>query len=543
MAIFKFVLRYLLRHKMIVLIYLIFSLLYWLVSISFPVLTGIYIDELLDTYSLHTIKVFTQIILIAGAVKILSTFIKKYYLSKVGVKATTELNFEVLRHISELPILHYNNTDKGYLNHRIANDSTVVVNFVLSNLFELIINGLTILVAFYISLNLNVKLTIILVPMIPLYLIIYLLFKSALYNRGFKYRENQNNLFSEMNKYLYNIKFNKTNATFTEAYNKLTSNFTIMYDSFLSYTKLSLSFTNSGSVISVISQIIIFYFGGMEIINGNLTIGEFTIINSFFSMIINSIKYLIGFGQNYQNALVSYKRIKQILEKDPDINEKEIVSNIETIQLNNVTFSYGDKKNIIKNFNYKFKKGKVYCICGENGSGKSTFIDLITGILTNYYSGNIYYNLKEIKKLDMYYTRKKQIGVIAQNPKLVTGTLFENVTYGFSDHKKNIEHMLTKVGLSKSWKLDDCIYENSENISGGERYKIALTRALLKEPQVLLMDEPTAALDSNSVEKFKKLITDIKKRKMIFIITHDQQLFNIADEIININDLTEKVST
>ena len=318
-----------------------------------------------------------------------------------------------------------------------------------------------------------------------------------------------------------------------------------MFNSLLRYTKVSYLFNSSNSMVTTIARVIIFFVGGMEIINGNLTIGDFTIISSYFTMMIGSVGYFLNLGKSYQDALVSYDRLRQILDEPQEINGTIRLESIETIELINVSFAYDNSKKIIHDFNYEFEKGKIYCIVGDNGTGKSTLINVILGILVNYYSGEIRYNSIEVKELDMYYIRRKIIGVTEQEPKLVNDTIINNLIYGVEIYDyKTIDKLLKdlNVNIDKFHEgLNTKLNEASSNISGGEKLKIAIARTFLKDPDVIVLDEPTSALDVVSIEKLKSMLTALKKEKIILIVTHNQEFLNIADEVIDLNRIFKEV--
>lgn len=253
----------------------------------------------------------------------------------------------------------------------------------------------------------------------------------------------------------------------------------------------------------------------------------------------------MNLGKSYQDALISYDRLEQILNEQKEMNGKIQINTIDSIELNNVSFSYDSYKNIINKFNYKFEKGKIYCIAGENGSGKSTLINLILGIFNDYYNGEIFYNSTEIKKLDMYYVRRKIIAICEQEPKLLNDSILNNITYGIDiyDYDEIID-LANKLNLHVqkfSQGLDTNIYEAAKNISGGEKLKISLIRTFLKKSDVIILDEPTSALDFNTIQKLGSFIQSIKKDKIIIIVTHNEEFLNIADDILHLNRTAENV--
>lgn len=262
-------------------------------------------------------------------------------------------------------------------------------------------------------------------------------------------------------------------------------------------------------------------------------------------MIMGCISYFLNLGKSYQDALVSYNRLEEILKKSKEINGKEFMDGIDTIELKNVSFSYDNEKVIIDHFNYKFEKGNIYCIVGQNGNGKSTLINLILGLFNNYYTGEIYYNSLELKQLDMYRMRKRIIGISEQEPKLINNTIESNVTYGidiynYDDIRKLLENLNLSIDkFSKG--LDTNINEDSNNISGGEKLKISLARTFLKDPDLIILDEPTSALDVDSIEKLKYILNRIKNKKIILIISHNKNILDISDEIVDLNVKVSKV--
>lgn len=539
MKIFKFVKEYIFKYKIQLFIFLIFSIISWIISIGLPYITGNYIDSLMNFQNRQTIIDFTIKILLMGIINIISSFVVSYSYVKVQTKSAIELNFKALEHISKMPILYFKNLDSAYLNQRINSDSNTLISFVLSNFLDILIRALTLIIVFYISFKINRKLTMILIPLIPLYLAIYFIFKKPLFKSGYELKEKQNKFFSKMNEQLYNINLIKLNSTFEESQKQLRTSFSTMFESLLKYTRISYIFSSSDSMTMIISQIIIFFFGGMEIINENLTIGQFTIIISYFSMIMGCISYYLNLGKSYQDALVSYNRLEEILNETKEINGDKRINSIDTIVLKEVCFSYDDTNNIIDNFNYTFKKGNIYGIIGQNGTGKSTFINLILGLFNNYYKGKIYYNSIELKKLDMYHIRKRIIGISEQEPALINDTIGKNVTYGIDIYNyDDIEEVLKSLNLDINKfqnGLNTNIYEAANNISGGEKLKISLARTFLKNPDMIILDEPTSALDVNSIEKLEFILKEIKKDKIIIIVTHNRDILDILDEIIDLN--------
>ena len=234
---------------------------------------------------------------------------------------------------------------------------------------------------------------------------------------------------------------------------------------------------------------------------------------------------------------MSYTRIKKILEISVSKNGNYQPTYVEEINIKNLVFSYGEKA-ILHKINFVFKKGKIYSIVGANGSGKSTLINIITGIYDGDFMSSVFLNGVEMRNVDLQYYRKKLLAVVEQETVLIEDTFLTNILLddeGITDFKY-ID------GLTKAFKLDtildnSCeneydfmINESSNNLSGGEKQKIAIIRALVKGASIMLFDEPTSALDSESKRVFYEILQTIKKEKIIVIITHDEYLESIADK-------------
>ena len=230
-------------------------------------------------------------------------------------------------------------------------------------------------------------------------------------------------------------------------------------------------------------------------------------------------------------------------------NKKDKLKVINEINVNNISYKYPGRDNFIfKNLNIRIKKGDIIGIKGESGSGKSTFIDLILGLLQPY-SGDIYVNNLDIQYLKNNYWSK--VSTVSQQINLIHGTLKENLTFGdLSINDQDIYDIIKKVNLSQmlsSFKngLDEVVYENSSNISGGQKQRIAIARALLRNPQLLILDEATSSLDESNEIQFINVIKEIKLKNpslTVLIVSHTKAILEIADFVYNIEKSNFKLT-
>ena len=293
-------------------------------------------------------------------------------------------------------------------------------------------------------------------------------------------------------------------------------------------------------MVSTIAMILLYIIGGVAIIEGKLTVGYFTIITSLFNSMVSSAKYFLELGQNYQNSL---NRIMELLDIPQQKEGDIILRDIEKIEFKDITFSHGERK-IFNKFSYEFHNGNIYCILGENGIGKSTFIDLLLGLYLDEYIGGIYINDCELHQLNLEELRRKKIGVCEQQPILLSDTIEMNIKLNVGTNEKCIDELQEKIGLKQYiCKLEDGyntkINNLSNNLSGGEKQKISLARLFKQDPDVMILDEPTSAMDKESTCNFYNQLDKVKNDKIIILITHDISLVNKNAIIVNFDEIIQ----
>ena len=539
MKIFKFCNKYIFKYKYLFIFYILLNIVIGLFGIITPLLTGKIIDNLTYIKSKEVLVNYCVLFAIISVINMLLGFLSSYIYIKLQTKSGYALNKHVLEHLQNVSILYFTNTDSVYLNQRINNDSNTILIFCIGVIINIVVNTITLIFTSILLVHINYKISIIMFVLVIIYITAYSIFKKPLYLKSFKVKEAQSNFFSKLNEQLFNIKFIKVHSVKNIFIQRLDKSFDMLIKKLISSQKLSYLYTSCDLIIGLIAQLSIFLIGGFAIIDGKMTIGIYIVMANYFSMLMNSSRYFFNLGKTYQDNLVSYNRISEILEVPEQKQGNYEINYIESIKIKNLTFNYGEK-NIYNNYNVEFKKGKIYGLIGRNGTGKSTLINLLLGLYINDYNGQISYNNIDIKEIDIYKTRLKNIGVTEQEPILIPDTLINNITlekyYDINLIEKYINILgLDKYILSLENGLNTVINEKSSNISGGEKQKISMLRMFIKNPEVMIFDEPTSALDVESKEKFKNYINSIKRNKIIIIISHDSSIYDIYDEVIELN--------
>lgn len=536
-----FIFKYIKKHIGKFVLFLGLSITVLSMGLIAPYLESKAIDKLVYEPSKNFLFSIVFVIILLN---ILSTVLS-YIQNLVSVQLKNTISFEILNdivfYLEKVEILNLLNYDSAYLSSRISNDSDTVISFLLSNVVKACSGLLTVIFcSVWLFYCYGAEILAIIFGVLPLYILVYVVLKKPLYLKRLALLENQGVFFSVLNRTLKNIKVIKAKVLFEKSDKECQNSFGSLLESIVSFNKFSYIFSSLNSVCTTILRILILLITGLKIIEGTLTIGEFTLISSYCNMIISVVTYYLSLGESYQNTKVSFSRIEEFYQMKPEKNGKKQIDLVNQITVKNLCFGYNNQFNVIENFSYTFQKGKIYAIVGSNGAGKTTLIDLLLGIINTKLSGDIFYENINIKELDMYHIRKKLVSFVAQEPYLSVDSIQNNLTANIENIDfERLDILLENFELKEkiesfSEKEKTIINDNIKNLSGGERQKIALVNAILSDSQILVFDEPTSALDITTIETLRNILLQIKSEKIILLISHDKDFCAVADEKIQL---------
>lgn len=537
MYIFNLVNEYLKDNRYKLIIYLILIIVTAIGNIWTTFLSG----KIIDGISLHknieiVIKLSLLFLAINIAFKVMGYYCQLIYI-KIQTTSAFKLNKDLIIKIQTYPIQETDNIDSTYLTQRINSDSNELVSFIISLYSDVAKNLLTLIMAVSGIFILNIYIGFISVISLSLYIIFYMILKKRIYELSYQLKDKQALLFSAFFKQLSILKFIKRNVLYSFLLNKLILFFREYYNKVLDSQKFYYIYSSLYSIIGMFVNSSIFIVGGYFVIQGELSIGMFSIIMTLYSYSANSLTYFSELGKQYQEAKVSYLFIEDILKKKIKKQGENIVPEITKIDLRNVNFSRNERK-ILSDITIQFSQGHIYGITGGNGSGKTSLIDLILYLFNDEYQGDIYINDLNILDIDMEYLKRKKISILEQETILMEGTARENI---FLTTDYNIDNLKTNIGdvesfIDKEKFLSKVINNNMTGLSGGEKQKIGILRLFSKNADVFILDEPTNALDMASKEYLIKFLMNIKNNnKIILIISHDNNLLECCDLLINLD--------
>ena len=516
-------------------IFIIFFL--WAVGVVSPYLSGLYIDELIAGISFHSFVAFILIIAAANFLKIALRYLQSLVSTNLGQRMVHQINNILFQKIFTSNYAYYCNIDCAYYIDQINRDSNAVVNFLISNIFNFFLQAATIIASAVIVFQADKLLCVIILLLIPFYICTFLLNKNKMHTAKAALKQRLNQYASNCAEQINKLSYIKRNTLYHEMSERLTRSFNHLLSASLHSVSVDYLFTNLNQVVIILAYLCIIGIGGYKVTTGALSIGLFSVINTYFNMMISSVSYFVGIAGSYQDTKISFQRIQKILQT-PDEDKGDLLpESIHQVEVKDFSLQYGSHV-ILNHCNVTFRAGCIYGLRGPNGTGKTTLLNALVGLFSGEISGHIYYDGISINQLDMPALRRKKISYIEQTPVLLNMSVRDYLHFGIEQNQTVSEN---QKQLLKVWDIDYLLdkemNENGSNFSGGEKQKLALVRALSKESSLILLDEPTSALDKPSVAKLIDLLQSIKSNTIIIVVSHDLDMLEHCDEVINLSSI------
>lgn len=524
--------------KLALTIGLVTSVITTLFGLAIPLLTR----DLVDGFSVSSISV--PLIFLIGGVFILQAVIdgiSTYLLAAVGQKIVARLREKMWLKLLRLPVSYFDKTQSGESVSRVVNDTGIVRDLISQHFPKFITGIISIIGAIIILLIMDWKMTLLMLVSVPITMVIMIPLgrKMAKISRGL---QDETAVFTgNVQQTLSEIRLMKSSTA--EEYEEVKGLKGI--DKLLNFgLKESRIFAMIGPfmylVVMVVIVIIIGY-GGIRVANGTMSTGSLVAFLLYLFQIIFPITSFAMFFTQLQKAKGATERIIEISELPLEENQVGIDLDVtnKSIYVSNVSFAYSEDEPVIENVSFDAQPGQMIAFAGPSGGGKTTMF----GLLERYYeptTGEIRIGETPIKQLSLDSWRS-QIGYVSQESAMVAGTIRENLCYGLKNRDNLTDERLWEVAemayadqFIKSFPkgLDSEVGERGVKLSGGQRQRIAIARAFLRDPKILMMDEATASLDSQSESIVQQALTRLMEGRTTFVIAHRLSTIVDADKII-----------
>ena len=519
---------YIFLYKKILLFFLVLTIL----ASLFSLLNSFYLSSLYNQKNNYHIVLF--LFLLFSVFKIIIDYIRNSIVFDFDNNFDSKLTNNIYKKILSLPLKYHHSRPVGDIMSRV-NDLSSIKEFINFVSFSLITDFLFVIIIFIIIFFINKLLFLLLIIFALTYMFVYLLFRDKIYSMSLILKEKN----SEVNSYLiesilgidtiknFNIE-KERKLRFKSKYNNLLK-LNVKYNKFILSIELFQNF------IMTISNVFILFVGIKLVNKGLLLFSNLIIINSLLIYFFISLKNIIYFDRILIDSKNSYNRLEDLLDEEEDNNNKSNFNFNNNIEFKNVAYSY-DSYNIFENLSFNIDKGDFVFVKGDSGVGKSTLFKILTKQI-NDYKGKVIIDNTNIKNLSLNDIRNN-ICFVSQNEIIFTDTILNNITLFKEVAKKELEKVIRITGIDKFLKeknisLNFLLEENGHNISGGERQRILLARALLQNKKILILDETTNGIDILSEENIVRKVKEEYDVTLI-LISHrydNLKLFNKVFEI------------
>jgi subfamily B ATP-binding cassette protein MsbA len=493
------------------------------------------LDEIFINKDIEMLQILPFFVVFLYALKGIGRYVQTYYISFVGTDIIRIVRDKFLNHILTQDIKFFQSKHGGELLSRVTHDINMIQQAVSNYIAILIMESLTIVALIGVVIFQSPKLAF--YGLIVLPAVMYPLSRLAKKMKRLSHATQSkiSDVTSVLNEIFNNVEIiiaNNSQKDQAKNFSKLN------YE----YFQIGMKAIKTNALVSPIMEIIgaiaaavVIAIGGMEVINGNMTVGAFFSFMTALFMLYTPIKRISGVYNQFQAAIASNERINEILNITSEIKEgtESLKNSITKVLFQNVSLKY-DEKVALKSINLEALSGQKIALVGDSGGGKSSLVNLLMRFYDPF-EGRISFNDQNIQNLS-FQSLRDSISIVTQRVYIFNDTIAANIAFGKEfDEAKVIEVLKMAHAYEFVLNLKDGIYtqldEFGSNLSGGQRQRIAIARALYKDPQILIFDEATSALDNESESIITEVLDEISKDKITFVIAHRLSTIKNADKI------------
>ena len=509
-------------------------------SLVLPGATKFLIDEVIPSNDLQQLKGLIFVVVLAIVVQAVTSYALTQILSVEAQHLISQLRSKVQQHIIKLPIRFFDNSKTGELVSRIMTDVEGVRNLVGTGFAQMIGGGLAAIISLTLLISISPSMTaFVLLPVLIFGLVSLKAFgkiRPIFRERG-KINAQVTGRLTETLGGIRVIKgFNAENQeikTFERGVEELFLN--------VKASLTATSFvTSAGALLLGLASAGIMGLGGYQIMEGQMTFGDFLAFTLYLGFMIAPIVQMSNIGSQLTEAFAGLDRTEEIMNMPLEEDDKKRTTKLAgikgDIRFENVAFAYESGKDVVKGITFDAPAGTVTALVGTSGSGKTTIAGLAATFL-NPDSGVVYLDGHDLQSITLD-TFRSQLGVVLQDDFLFEGTIRENILFPRPDSSESQLDMAVKAAHVHEFTdrfekgLDTLIGERGVKLSGGQRQRIAIARAILADPRILILDEATSNLDTESESFIQASLKELMQGRTTFVIAHRLSTIRQADQIL-----------
>jgi len=509
-------------------------------GLVYPWINKLLIDEVFVQRSLSALKICVAGFGAAVLVSAIMNIGEQYLYTYVGERAVADIRRDLFRHLQKLPIAYFDSEKTGRVMSVFTNDVGAMQSLYTSTFVEFVTNTLQVAVTLFILLHLNPGLTKLSLPLVPLVGMSIVLFSRFHRQRSAEVQERLSQISDGLQEGI-------TGVREVKAFTHEASQIARFQDLFMSVVaarlrQALLSGLNGGvnSIMGMGAMLFIMWIGGLQVISGKMTPGSLVAFNSYLAGLYGPAAWFVRLNARLQSAMAGADRVFALLDTQPDIQDKPDAVPLPPIRgevrFHNVSFTYREGVEALRNVSLTAHPGEVVALVGRSGAGKTTLANLVPRFYdpSDGYITVDGYDLRDVTQESL----RRQIGFVFQDTFLFATTVRENIRFGRPDATDaEVEAAAVAANaheficaLPEGYNTQ--VGERGVKLSGGQRQRIAIARAILRDPRILILDEATSSLDSESEAAIQDALDRLMVGRTCFVIAHRLSTVLRADKIV-----------
>lgn len=511
-----------------------------------PYFLQIAIDDYIEVADYNGLTMITLLFLATNLVNMLCMKQRVHIMSLVGQKILYRMRQDLFDHIQTLSFTFYDTRPAGKILVRIINDVNSLGDLLTNGIINVLTDFFTLIIAVFIMMYIDARLTLVTLCTIPLLMILLGLLKKRIRRRWQEVRKKS----SSMNAYLHeNLAGMRVTQAFVrqaetgKLYNDLSGD---IFTTWMDAIKMNNLFWPGIELVSALGVTLVYLFGIKFVDGGAVTVGVLVAFIGYVWRIWQPINNLANFYNSLLVAMASTERIFELLDTEPDIKDEPgayLLPDIRgEVRFDNLEFYYDSEKPVLENVDFTVNLGETIALVGPTGAGKSTIVNLISRFYDPI-NGKVLIDGHDIKEVTLNSLRK-QMGVMLQDSFIFSGTIIDNIRYGKLDATDEEVMNAARVvnahdfisQMEKGYYTE--VNERGSRLSQGQKQLISFARALLADPRILILDEATSSIDTQTEILVQKGLAQLLKGRTSFVIAHRLSTIRNADRIMVIDQGT-----
>jgi len=533
-------LRYLKDYKGRFAIAFVSMIVYTLTLLAMPQLVGMAIDDLTATRDISRLTIWLGFFIGNGLLNWGSQWLQILYMAYIGQGVLLTLRTQMFNHLQKLSLSFYDRHEVGRLMSRVQNDITALQEVVSAGVLDISADMLSlvgIVVVLFIN---NAQLALITLTVIPIMVVVMAIWQRYARNAFMRVRMAISAVNAGLQENISGARviqsLSREDLNLQRFDNMNTANF----DANVQAGRLTAGIQPATEILMGAGIMLVVIFGGMQVLNDTLTVGALVAFVLYVQRFFDPIRRLTLQYAELQRAMAGGQRIFEVLDTEPEIADVADAAELPTIKgdiiFDHVSFEYVPDLEVLHDINLRIRPGETIALVGSTGAGKSTLVSLVARFY-EITKGTLTIDDHDIREVTQSSLRR-QIGIVLQEPFLFSGTVRENILYGRSDaSEEELVQAARAVGahdfiqrLEEGY--DTILHERGSNLSVGQRQLVSFARAVLADPRIIILDEATANVDTQTEMLIQNALKQLLKGRTSLVIAHRLSTIHDADRVV-----------